>query len=153
MASTPPLPTTPGAPAGSSGAREWRSPGSRTPVLRLSLRNWWLRRRRERYTRPASSRLQVCLPFFRHFFFAWCDCCLRLQPFSTARRQHRWGLSPDLQLMPIEKHRPLATSQNGATSVHCASLVQPLGGRNITLPAPAPPPPHGGRTVPPSPPS
>src|SRR5215211_5794234 len=53
--------------------------------------------------------------------------------------------------MPIEKHRPLATSQNGATSVHCASLVQPLGGRNVTVP-PAPPP-LGGGTVPPSPPS
>src|SRR5215208_6626892 len=35
MGSTPPLPTAPRAPAGSSGAREWRSPGSRKPVRRL----------------------------------------------------------------------------------------------------------------------
>src|SRR5215207_11338753 len=59
--------------------------------------------------------------------------------------------------MPIEKHRPLATSQNGATSVHCASLVQPLGGRNVTPSLPlgggTVPPPLGGGTVPPSPPS
>src|SRR5215207_8340660 len=50
----PPFPATPGAPTGSSGATERRSFGSRKPVLRLPLRNWWLRRGKARTLHQAS---------------------------------------------------------------------------------------------------